>query len=83
MSEVLPASIKGPAQSSCTAVNWLANLTVGLSFPAMLRVLGLGGSYSVYAVLCACAAAFCRRFMVETKRRPLGEVHAELMGRSG
>jgi hypothetical protein len=78
--EIFPEEIKGPAQSVGTAVSWLGNLAVGLSFPPMLRALGLGGSYAVYAALCAAAAAVCRQHMVETARRPLAEVHAELAG---
>lgn len=78
--EVLPPAIKGPAQAACTALNWGGNLAVGATFPAMLRGMGLGGAYAVYAALCVGSAAFCGRYMVETKRRRLEAVHAELMG---
>lgn len=37
-------------QSLCTCLNWTSNLAVGLSFPGMLRALGIPGSYAVYAV---------------------------------
>jgi MFS family permease len=77
--EILPPIIKGPAQAAATALNWGGNMLVGFSFPPSLRVLGLGGSYAVYAVACAGAALFCERRMVETKRRSLPAVHAELM----
>ena len=67
--EVLPNEIKGPAAALCTSLNWLSNLIVGLTFPAMLALLHLGGAYLVYAVsaldsLCSaaktCARVFCR-----------------------
>ena len=77
--EVLPPAIKGPAQALCTALNWGGNLVIGAGFPAMLRVLGLGGSYAVFAMACCGAALFCARWMVETKQRSLAAVHAELM----
>lgn len=48
--EVLPNEIKGPAAALCTSLNWLSNLIVGLTFPAMLTLLHLGGAYLVYAV---------------------------------
>ncbi|EIE21964.1 general substrate transporter, partial [Coccomyxa subellipsoidea C-169] len=47
--EVLPNEIKGPAAALCTSLNWLSNLIVGLTFPAMLALLHLGGAYLVYA----------------------------------
>lgn len=48
--EVLPNEIKGPAAALCTSLNWLSNLIVGLTFPAMLALLHVGGAYLVYAV---------------------------------
>ena len=79
--EVLPPAIKGPAQAVCTALNWAGNLVVGATFPAMLHLLGLGGSYLVYALLCAGSAYFCYKYMVETKKRSLRDVHRELVNK--
>jgi MFS family permease len=77
--EILPAEIKGPAQALCTAINWFGNFLVGVTFPAMMHILSLGGSYAVYAALCCGSAVFCGKYMVETKQRSLADVHAELM----
>jgi len=77
--EILPPEIKGPAQAAATALNWIGNLAVGGTFPAMLRAFGLGGSYALYALFCAGAAVFCTRWMVETKQRSLAVIHAELL----
>lgn len=46
----------------------------------MLSGLGIGPSYAIYGGLNALAAAFCRRRMVETKRRRLEDIRAELVG---
>jgi hypothetical protein len=54
--EVLPNEIKGPAAALCTSLNWLSNLIVGLTFPGMLAVLHLGGTYLIYAVSAALIA---------------------------
>lgn len=80
--EILPTEIKGPAQALCTAINWFGNFLVGASFPGMMHVLGLGGSYAVYAAFCCGSAVFCWKYMVETKQRSLHDVHAELMSTS-
>ena len=37
---------------------------VGLSFPVMLRLLDVGGSYLVYGLLNIAALAFCWVYMV-------------------
>lgn len=50
LGEILPSNIKGPAAALCTSLNWASNLIVGLTFPAMLAGLHLGGAYLVYAV---------------------------------
>jgi len=77
--EILPDEIKGTAQALCTAVNWLGNIAVGATFPTMMRSLGLGGSYALYAVFCCGGAVFCANWMVETKQRSLVDVHAGLL----
>lgn len=77
--EILPNSIKGPAQGVATSINWIGNLLVSVSFPYSLEYLGVAGSYATYAAICLFSALFCQREMVETKRRPLHVVHAELM----
>ena len=77
--EILPDRIKGRAQAACTSLNWIANLMVGLSFPAMLSALGIGGAYLLYVTLNAAAVVFAAVFMVETKQRSLAQIKKELI----
>ena len=63
----------------CTSLNWVANLAVGLSFPAMLSALGIGGAYFVYAILNFGCMAFCIVLMIETKRQPLTYIRENLL----
>ena len=53
-------------------------LLVGLTFPAELRALGIGGSYALFALLCAASAWFMHALMVETKGQPLERVRTLL-----
>ena len=79
LSEVLGAEpIKGPAASLATAVNWLLNLCVGLSFPLMLGNFGVGGSFLIYAAFNAVGAILCAALMVETKQRSLDDIRTLL-----
>ena len=80
MSEVLGVEpIKGHAASLATALSWLLNLCVGLSFPLMLEHLGLGGSFLIYCTLNVGAALFCALCMVETKQRSLDQIRMLLV----
>ncbi|CAK0785259.1 hypothetical protein CVIRNUC_008465 [Coccomyxa viridis] len=82
LGEILPSNIKGPAAALCTSLNWASNLIVGLTFPAMLAGLHLGGAYLVYAVINAMAVVFVWFTMVETKQRSLAQIQAQLVSTS-
>lgn len=77
--EVLPDEIKGRGASLGTCLNWVATFLVGLSFPVMLRLLDVGGSYLVYGVLNIAALAFCWVYMVETKQQSLAHIQKLLL----
>ena len=79
LSEILPDEIKKDLQAVATAGNWLANLFVGASFSAFVALIGIKGLYFFYACCCALSAAFCLRYMVETKQKPLHQIHRELL----
>lgn len=72
--EILPDDIKGPAAALCTSLNWVANLTIGLCFPALLRVLHLSGAYLIFGAINALGAAFVWSCVVETKQQSLSEI---------
>lgn len=78
-SEILSSDIKGKVSSVAISLNWVANLAVGLTFPAMLRVLGIGGAYLIYGFLNVACSLFCAAFMVETKQKPMHQIHSQLL----
>ena len=77
--EVLPNEIKGRGASLGTCINWVSTFLVGLSFPVMLRVYGVGGSYLVYAIFNFGALAFAYAYMVETKQQSLAQIQKLLL----
>ena len=77
--EVLPNEIKGCGASLGTCINWVSTFLVGLSFPVMLRVFGVGGSYLVYAIFNFGALAFAYVYMVETKQQSLAQIQKLLL----
>ena len=52
--QLICAGSMSALQALCTCLNWVSNLVVGLSFPAMLHALNIAGSYAVYAVSYSC-----------------------------
>lgn len=76
MAEILPEEVQGSAGAAAAAGNWLANLLVGSTFPALLAKAGVTGAYGLYAVLNVGCFLFVRGRVVETARRPLAEARA-------
>eukprot|EP00878_Enallax_costatus_P015475 GHUV01016210.1.p1 GENE.GHUV01016210.1~~GHUV01016210.1.p1 ORF type:complete len:748 (+),score=249.62 GHUV01016210.1:490-2733(+) len=79
LSEVLPPRIKGPAASLATAAAWIGNLTVTLSFDTLMKHMGLGGTYLLYALLNGAAAGYVAALLVETRCRTLQEIESLLL----
>jgi hypothetical protein len=81
IAEIFRPDVKATGVGACTAVNWLANFAVGLSFPALAASLGQGQTFWIYALACAFGFLFVRRFVPETKARLFPEIEAELRAR--
>ena len=78
--EVLPLSVRGTAMGVAVFGNWAANFLVSQTFPALLKGLGAGTVFLVYAGLGILAGLFVRRFVTETKGRSLEEIESDLQG---
>ena len=74
ISEILPERIKGRAAALFTCLNWIASLVVGLVFPIMLQLLGVNGSYLIFAGLNVFAVVFAYSLMIETKGHSLQRI---------
>ncbi|MGW7825031.1 sugar porter family MFS transporter [Streptomyces puniciscabiei] len=82
MAEVLPTEIRAPVAGVALALNWAANLLVALLFPVVVGTPGapsrVGGVFLFFAALALVFLALFRRYVPETKDRPLAEVQALL-----
>ncbi len=79
MSEIFPLRVRGLGMSVATLANWGFNFLVVFSFPVLLSAFGLGGVFSLYAVMCALGVVFTLRAVPETSGVPLEEIEAHLM----
>lgn len=79
LSEILSERIKGRAAALGTSLNWTAALLISSSFQSMLRVLGIGGSYLIFAAFNMLAVVYMMVLMVETKQRSLHHIKSLLL----
>jgi len=74
LGEMFPNKFRGAALSMAGMSNWFANFIVAMTFPVLLKNLGLGFSYGVYAVFGIVAFLFVRSFIKETSGKTLEEI---------
>lgn len=74
ISEIFPLSIRGQAMSIATAIQWLANFVVSLSFLSLLDSIGPSITFAMYASVCCLAIVFTYFYVPETKRSSLEEI---------
>jgi sugar porter (SP) family MFS transporter len=81
IAEIFRPDARAAGVGACTALNWLANFAVGLSFPSFAAWLGQGNVFWIFAAACALGLVFVHRFVPETKARTFPEIDAELRAR--
>ncbi len=74
IAEIYPLGIRGRAMSIVSSVNWAANFAVSLTFLTLIQLLGIGGAYWMYALICLLAFLFVWKKVPETKGKTLEEI---------
>lgn len=77
LGEMFPNQYRGAALAMAGLAQWASNFTITMTFPIMLRYLGLGVSYGVYALFGVVAYFFVKAFVKETKGRSLEDMSRE------
>ncbi|MFD4627349.1 sugar porter family MFS transporter [Streptomyces sp. NPDC058475] len=82
IAEVLRPEIRAQVAGAAAAANWAANLLVALLFPVVVGTPGspskVGAAFLFFAALTVGFLVLLRRYVPETKDRPLAEVQALL-----
>jgi SP family galactose:H+ symporter-like MFS transporter len=76
ISEIYPLKVRGLAMSIASEANWGSNLIIALTFLTFIQVLGLSGTFWLYAVVGALALVFCYKLVPETKGHTLEEIES-------
>ncbi len=60
-----------------TAVNWMSNLVVSMTFLTLSNLMSQAGAFWMYACIVVCAWLFVYRFVPETKGKTLEQISAD------
>jgi MFS transporter, SP family, sugar:H+ symporter len=81
LGEIFPNRIRSAALGLASAVQWMANWTIIVTFPALRHTLGF--AYGFYAVCAVLSFVFVWRWVRETNGVSLEDMHAEVAPASG
>lgn len=81
MGEILPARIRGPSASICTAFNWLCTFTVTKTFHNILQGIGPHGTFWLFGCICFVGLFFVVICVPETRGKSLEQIENKLTGR--
>ncbi|MFD7890627.1 sugar porter family MFS transporter, partial [Streptomyces albidoflavus] len=76
--EIFPPSVRAEGSSVSTAVNWVSNFAVSLTFLPLASALGQGETFWIFAAICVLAFLFVARYLPETKGRDADEIDRAL-----
>ena len=74
ISEIYPLKIRGLAEGTAAATNWIFNLLVSITFLTLVEVLGPSWTFWLYGLLAIAAWLFSYYLVPETKGRTLEEI---------
>lgn len=74
ISEIFPLEFRGAAMGFVTAIQWVANFAVSISFLTLLDKLSISGVFLVFSLTCFWGAWFSRKYVQETKGLSLEQI---------
>jgi SP family galactose:H+ symporter-like MFS transporter len=81
LSEIFPQRIRGVAVGIAIFINWTINYLITLFFLDLAQGIGMGGSFALFAGLCALAFVLIYFFLPETRNKTLEQIESELSHR--
>ncbi len=77
ISEIFPGKIRGRGAAVATSTLWTATLTVTFTFLSLVKILGIAGTFAIYALLCLVGFGFTWKWVPETRGKTLEEIQTE------
>jgi len=72
--EIYETPYRSHGTAIATAVNWVSNMVVAMTFLDLCRVASPAGAFLLYAVVALCSVAFFQRYLPETKDKALEDM---------
>jgi sugar porter (SP) family MFS transporter len=79
ISEIFPLRIRAEGVAISVSALWIASFLLTFTFPLLNAVLGAGGTFFLYAGICAAGFAFIYFLVPETKGRSLEEIEKSFL----
>ena len=74
LSEMFPLKIRGAAIGFAVFFMWIANATVAATFPTLIEVFSIKGTFLLFAIVNYCCFLFAKKYQPETGDRSLEEL---------
>ena len=71
---MFPNRMRGAGLAVAGATNWVSNFAVTVTFLLLLKAVGLGGAYGLYALAAVVSLVFVMSAVRETKGKTLEEM---------
>ena len=78
ISEIFPNRVRGLGVAISVSALWIASFILTYTFPIINRILGPGGTFWLYALICLAGFGFIWRSVPETKGRTLEQIEQSL-----
>lgn len=79
LSEIFPDKVRAVAMATGTFALWVASCLLTYTFPFLNSALSTGGTFWVYAAICAAGFVFFKAKLPETKGKTLEQLEKELV----
>ncbi|WP_196594274.1 sugar porter family MFS transporter [Pectinatus sottacetonis] len=77
LSEIFPMRLRGMGMGVAVLCMWLTNFAIGLTFPVLLSIVGLSGTFYTFACIGVVALIFVKFWVPETKGRSLEKIEED------
>jgi hypothetical protein len=78
ISEIYPLNIRGVGMGIASAMNWIANLIITITFLSLVDAFGISSTFFCYAISGLMSWFYCYRYLPETAQVSLEQIEAQI-----
>jgi MFS transporter, SP family, xylose:H+ symportor len=78
ISEIFPNRLRSAGVSTAVASLWAASFLLTYSFPLLMNLVNMSGTFLMYSVICLCGGILVYKFVPETRGKSLEELEIAL-----